>query len=259
MLLLLDDASGSKQIRPLLPGSGGTLVLVTSRQRLAELPEAADVPLETMSPRDAADLFVRIARRPRPQADSPAVARVVASCGFLPLTIAVAAGYLRQHHVWAVTDLAEALNRNDGGLGRITADRVTDAFDLSYRNLAPGLRRFFRCLGLYPGSDIDAYAAAALAGVDPGAAQTLLDQLFDYHLIEEPAARGRYRLHDLIREHARAVAAEDPLAERLAAWRRLLAYYLQMARAADRHLARRTPSGLRGHRRRVPGGRPAAA
>jgi transcriptional regulator with XRE-family HTH domain/tetratricopeptide (TPR) repeat protein len=245
VLLLLDDASGSKQIRPLLPGSGGTLVLVTSRQRLAELPEAADVPLETMSSGDAADLFVRIARRPSPQADSPAVAQVVASCGFLPLTITVAAGYLRQHHVWAVTDLAEALARNDGGLGRITADRVCDAFDLSYRNLAPGLRRFFRCLGLYPGSDIDSYAAAALAGVDLGTAQTLLDQLFDYHLIEEPAARGRYRFHDLIREHARAVAAEDPVTERLAAQQRLLAYYLQMARAADRQLARRTPSGLR--------------
>jgi tetratricopeptide (TPR) repeat protein/transcriptional regulator with XRE-family HTH domain len=245
MLLLLDDASGSEQIRPLLPGSGGTLVLVTSRQRVTALPEAADIPLETMTRQDAADLFVRVARRPSQQADSPAVATVVALCGFLPLTITLAAGHLRQHRVWAVADLVAALTENDGGLGRITADRLSAAFDLSYRNLAPGPQRFFRCLGLHPGSDIDSHAAAALAGVELGTARTLLDELFDYHLIEEPATRGRYRFHDLIREHARAAAAVDPADERLAVLRRLLAYYLHMARAADSQLARRTPSGVR--------------
>jgi tetratricopeptide (TPR) repeat protein len=245
MLLVLDDASGSEQIRPLLPGSDGTLVLVTSRQRVTALPEAADIPLETMSPPDAATLFVTVAHRPRQQADSPAVAEAVALCGFLPLTITLVAAYLRQHRVWAVTDLVAALTGNGGGLGRITADRVSAAFDLSYRNLAPGPQRFFRRLGLQPGSDIDSYAAAALAGVDLNTAQTLLDELFDYHLIEEPAARGRYRFHDLIREHSRAAAEADPDDERLAARRRLLAYYVHTARAADRLLARRTPSGVR--------------
>jgi tetratricopeptide (TPR) repeat protein len=145
---------------------------------------------------------------------------------------------------WAVTDLVTAIAQ-DGGLGRITADRVAAVLELSYRNLAPGLQRFFRCLGPHPGSDIDSYAAAALAGLDPGTAQTLLDELFDYHLIEEPAARGRYRFHDLIHEYARAVAAADSADERLAAQRRLLEYYLHMARGADRQLARRTPSGVR--------------
>jgi tetratricopeptide (TPR) repeat protein/transcriptional regulator with XRE-family HTH domain len=244
MLLLLDDASDGAQIESLLPGTGATLVLVTSRQRVTALTGAEDIALETMTPEDAAALFVRIARRPGPQAGSPAVATVVALCGFLPLAITLAAGHLRQHRAWAVTDLAAALTE-DGGFVRITADGVTAVLDLSYRNLAPGLRRFFRCLGLHPGSDIDSYAAAALAGVGLRTAQTQLDELFDYHLIEEPAARGRYRFHDLIREHARAVAAEDPVTERLAAQQRLLAYYLQMARAADRQLARRTPSGLR--------------
>ena len=245
MLLLLDDASGSEQIRPLLPGSGETLVLITSRQRVTALPEAADIALETMTSEDAARLFVTIARRPSQQADSPDVARAVALCGFLPLTVTLAAGYLRQHRVWAVTDLVAALAQDDGGLGRIAADQLSAAFDLSYRNLAPGPGRFFRCLGLHPGPDIDSYAAAALAEVELGAARTLLDELFDYHLIEEPAVRGRYRFHDLIREHARAAAAVDPDDERLAVLRRLLAYYLHMARAADRQLARRTPSGVR--------------
>jgi tetratricopeptide (TPR) repeat protein len=245
MLLLFDDASGSEQILSLLPGSGGTLVLVTSRQRVTALPEADDIPLETMTADDAAGLFVRIARRPSQQADSAAVAKAVSLCGFLPLAITLAAGHLRQHRAWAVTDLVAAITQ-DGGLGRITADRVAAMLDLSYRNLAPGLQRFFRCLGLHPGSDIDSYAAAALAGLDPGTAQTMLDELFDYHLIEEPAARGRYRFHDLIHEYARAAAdAADSDDERLAAQQRLLAYYLHMARAADRHLARRTPSVAR--------------
>jgi tetratricopeptide (TPR) repeat protein len=113
------------------------------------------------------------------------------------------------------------------------------SFGLSYRNLPEGRQRLFRLLGLHPGSDIDAYTAAALDGAGLATVRRILDELFGYHLIEEPA-RGRYRFHDLIRQYARTLCAADPVAERDAAIDRLLDFYLHTARAADRHLARRT-------------------
>ena len=64
LLLVLDDTAGSDQVRPLLPGSGSSLVLVTSRRHLTALEDARSVSLDTLSPRDAAELLVRLAARP---------------------------------------------------------------------------------------------------------------------------------------------------------------------------------------------------
>ena len=111
---------------------------------------------------------------------------------------------------------------------------VAAAFGLSYQDLDDGQQRLFRRLGLHPGPDIDAYAAAALDGSGLAAARRRLEALYDQHLITEPA-RGRYRLHDLIREHARALAAAEDPAESDAAATRLLDYYLHTARAASGH------------------------
>ncbi len=86
---------------------------------------------------------------------------------------------------------------------------VAAAFDLSYDDLTPGQQQMFRRLGLHPGLDIDAYAAAALDGVPWRQAQRHLEALYDQHLLTEPGY-GRYRMHDLILEHARSLAAEDP-------------------------------------------------
>ena len=94
---------------------------------------------------------------------------------------------------------------------------VAAAFDLSYADLTADQQRLFRRLGLHPGTDIDAYAAAALDGTDLAAARRDLEALYDQYLLTEPA-RGRYRLHDLIREHARALAGRlDPDGDRDAA------------------------------------------
>ena len=108
---------------------------------------------------------------------------------------------------------------------------VAAAFDLSYQDLTPGQQRLFRRLGLHPGADIDAYAAAALDDADLGAVRRSLGDLHDQNLIGEPA-RGRYRFHDLLRGHARALAAGDDFAETQAAIGRLLDYYLHTAVAA---------------------------
>ena len=117
---------------------------------------------------------------------------------------------------------------------------VAAAFDLSYQDLTVGQQRLFRRLGLHPGTDIDAYAAAALDDTDLQATPRRLGELHDHNLIGEPA-RGRYRLHDLLREYARArAAAADDDAENQAAIGRLLDYYLHTAVTASRHTAWRT-------------------
>ena len=123
------------------------------------------------------------------------------------------------------------------------------AFDLSYQDLTEGQQRLFRRLGVHPGPDIDAYAAAALDGTDLAAARRHLDGLYDQYLLTEPG-RGRYRLHDLLGEHARALAFAGDPADADAAAGRLLDYYLHTAAAAGRHVeTRNTPAGLRAARR----------
>ena len=240
MLLVLDDAAGSDQVRPLLPGAAGCLVLVTSRRRLTALEEATPISLGTLAPGEAADLFVRLAGRPGLKPADAAVAEVTRLCGYLPLAIRLVAAGLRHHLAWTVTDLAGDLATARNRVLALQAEDVSvaAAFDLSYQDLTAGQQRLFRRLGLHPGTDIDAYAAAALDDANLPATRRRLDELHDQNLIGEPA-RGRYRLHDLLREYARARAAADGPADQQAAIDRLLDYYLHTAVTAGlaRHLA----------------------
>jgi tetratricopeptide (TPR) repeat protein len=112
---------------------------------------------------------------------------------------------------------------------------VAAALDMSDQDLTPDARRLFRRLGLVPGPSFDAYAAAALDGSTPADARHHLDELYDQHLITEPAP-GRYHLHDLLREHTRVLAAADDPAESDRAAGRLLDYYAHTAAAAGRQI-----------------------
>ena len=241
VLLVLDDAAGSDQVRPLLPGAAGCLVLVTSRRRLTALEETAPISLGTLPPGEAADLFARLAARPGLQPADAAIAEVARLCGYLPLAIRLVAARIRHHPAWTITDLAAELATARDRLEAMQAEDVSvaAAFDLSYQDLTTGQQRLFRRLGLHPGTDIDAYAAAALDDTDLQATRRCLGELYDHNLIGEPA-RGRYRLHDLLREHARACAAGDDATEKRAALGRLLDYYLHTAVTASQHIARRT-------------------
>jgi tetratricopeptide (TPR) repeat protein len=241
VLVVLDDAAGSEQARPLLPGTAGCLVLVTSRRRLTALEEATPLSLDTLPPAEGATLFVRLAGRPCLQPGQRAVVEVTEMCGYLPLAIRLLAAGLRHHPAWTVSGLAEELSTVRDRLAAMQAEdiSVAAAFDLSYQDLTPGQQRLFRRLGLHPGADIDAYAAAALDDADLEAVRRSLGDLHDQNLIGEPA-RGRYRFHDLLREHARALAASDDSAETQAAIGRLLDYYLHTTVAAGRLTAWRT-------------------
>jgi tetratricopeptide (TPR) repeat protein/transcriptional regulator with XRE-family HTH domain len=241
ILLVLDDAASHDQVRPLLPGTAGSLVLITSRRRLAALEEATPISLDMLFPNEAADLFSRLVSRPAREPE--AVAEITRLCGYLPLAIRLIAGALRRHPAWTVADLAAELAAAKDRLAAMRAENlsVAAAFDLSYTDLTPGQQRLFRRLGLHPGTTIDTHAAASLDGTAVEAARRHLDDLYDHHLISEPA-RGRYRMHDLLSEHARSLAAADPAEDRDHAIGRLLDYYLHGATEANRLIAR-IPSG----------------
>jgi tetratricopeptide (TPR) repeat protein/transcriptional regulator with XRE-family HTH domain len=242
LLLILDDAADSDQVRPLLPGAGGSLVLVTSRRHLSALDDATAVSLDTLPSEEATALLVRLAGRAGLSPDDPAVAEITRLCGFLPLAIGMMARQLHHHPAWTVTGRAAELAAARDRLELMTTENlsVAAAFDLSYTDLTDDQQRLFRRLGLHPGGEFDTYAAAALDGTDLAAARRDLEALYDQYLLTEPAA-GRYRMHDLIREHARALARRlDPDDDRDQATARLLEYYQDAADRADALITRQT-------------------
>jgi tetratricopeptide (TPR) repeat protein/transcriptional regulator with XRE-family HTH domain len=238
LLLVLDDAAGYEQVAPLLPGTGGSLVLVTSRRHLTALEDAQSISLDTLSADQAAELLARLAARPGLGPAGPAIGEITRLCGYLPLAVGMLARQLHHHPTWTIEELAADLAATTTRLELMHAENlsVAAAFDLSYAELPTGQQQLFRRLGLHPGTDVDAYAAAALSGTSLSAARRSLDDLYERYLIAEPA-RGRYRLHDLIREHARNLAATDPPDETHAALDRLLDYYTHTAAVSDRLLA----------------------
>ena len=241
ILLLLDDAASHGQVTPLLPGTAGSLVLVTSRKHLTALEDAAAISLDTLPPGEAATLLARLSGRPDLGSGEGAAGEITRLCGYLPLAIGMLARQLRHHPARTAAGLAADLAVARDRLELMQAENlsVAAAFDMSYQDLTTGQQRLFRRLGLHPGPDIDAYGAAALDDTDLATARRHLDGLYDQHLLTEPAG-GRYRLHDLLREHARALAASDDLADRDAAVGRLLDYYLHTALAASRHITERS-------------------
>jgi tetratricopeptide (TPR) repeat protein/transcriptional regulator with XRE-family HTH domain len=246
LLLVLDDAGSSEQVRPLLPGAGGSLVLVTSRRHLSALDDATTVSLDTLPSGEAAALLVRLAGRPGITPDEPAVGEITRLSGFLPLAIGMVARQLHHHPAWSLAGRADELAAAVDRLELMTTENlsVAAAFDLSYADLTADQQRLFRRLGLHPGTDIDAYAAAALDGTGLEAARRGLEALYDQYLLTEPAA-GRYRLHDLIREHARILANRvDPDGDRGNAIARLLDYFEHTAARSGALIARQARPAL---------------
>ncbi|KAA2256345.1 tetratricopeptide repeat protein [Solihabitans fulvus] len=231
-LVVLDNAADTAQVRPLLPGAPGCLALITSRRRLAGLETAAVLSLDVLPQADAVGLFGSVAGRNRTAREPEATREVTALCGQLPLAVRIAAARLRTRPAWSVAHLADRLRAGRTELSTEDSS-VTVAFSLSYRQLSDDQQRLFRLLGLVTGPDVDAHAVAALADLDPRAADRLLEDLVDVHLLQERTP-GRYRFHDLLRRHAEAIVARSvPEVERRAALARLVDFYLHTAHAAD--------------------------
>ncbi|MBG0560235.1 AfsR/SARP family transcriptional regulator [Actinoplanes aureus] len=234
VLVVLDNALDSVQIKPLLPGSASCAVMITSRRRLAGLNSAEVLSLDTLPPDDAVVLFRAVAGPDRCEAEPVAVIKAVQLCGHLPLAISIAAARLRARPQWRVSDLVERLTDDHGRTELLQSDDrgITAAFALSYQHLVSAEQRMFRLLGLHPGADIDVFAAAALAGLPADETEHMLDALCDMHLLIAHLP-GRYRLHDLVRDFARAIVeADEPISQRSAARDRLLDYYLHVTQIA---------------------------
>ncbi|HEY6743852.1 MAG TPA: tetratricopeptide repeat protein, partial [Lapillicoccus sp.] len=231
---LLDNARDERQVRPLLPAAPGCLVLVTSRRRLSALDDAAVLSLDVLPAADAVALFGKIVGVDRVAGHDDAVRHIVNLCGQLPLAVRIAAARLRSRPMWTPEQLATRLAGEHLRLRELEdSDRsVAAVFAVSYRHLDDEQRRLFRLLGLHPGSDLDGYAAAALAGTDMADAQRLLEELLDVNLLGQ-SEPGRYRFHDLMRAYAaRLTAEQDTDADRQAAVTRLLDHYVHTTATA---------------------------
>jgi len=107
-LILLDNAANETQVRPLLPGSGGCLVLVTSRKRLKALDDAHALPLEILPMADAVALLREVAGPGRTNTDDPLLQEIATLCGQLPLALRIAAALIRASTSWKPTLVAIA-------------------------------------------------------------------------------------------------------------------------------------------------------
>jgi DNA-binding SARP family transcriptional activator/tetratricopeptide (TPR) repeat protein len=239
MLVLLDNAAGADQVRPLLPGALGCLALVTSRDRLGGLvarDSAHPVTLDVLSGDEARTLLAGILGAARVAAEPDAAARLATLCAHLPLALRIAAANLSEHPDRRIADDVDAL-RADDRLSALavagdddTAVRVT--FDLSYAALPAAARLLFRRLGLLPGADVTPAALAALTGGPPDDVASTVDTLLAAHLLTG-AGPGRYTCHDLLRRYAaERVRADDSATDREAATQRLYDHYTRTVDAA---------------------------
>jgi DNA-binding SARP family transcriptional activator len=202
-LIVLDNAAGSAQIRPLLPGEPGCMVIVTSRRRLTGLDDAYSLALDPLPEADAIDLVRKVAGPGRIVEGHPAVAELAALCGCVPLALRIVAARLRHHRALSIEDIVAGLRNENARLDHLQDEErsLVAGFDLSRRHLTSPERRLFDLLALNPGLEADADAAAALADIDHRSAERLLDSLVDHNLLVRHAP-GRYSFHDLIRLYA---------------------------------------------------------
>ncbi len=231
VLMLLDNAYGIDQVRPLLPGSRGCAVIVTSRNSLhglTALHGARPFLVGSISAEEARALLCRMLGERRVAAEADAADSLAAACGYLPLALRIVAAKLAATEELSIGAALRGLQSGDrlaamsvDGASEVT---VHNAFELSYSALKPDEAELFRLLGLCPGPTFEVYAAAALAAVDLTTAQRLLDSLVSTNLLQHHTP-GRYRFHDLIREYARNQSLRDAAADRRAAYDRLLAFY----------------------------------
>ncbi|MGW7352951.1 tetratricopeptide repeat protein [Streptomyces sp. NPDC054784] len=233
-IVILDDATGPEQVRPLLPGSSYSLILVTSRHRLTGLPQSRSLSLGELRTEDAVRLFhERIGSgRVSNAADATEIVRL---CGRLPLAVEMAASRLQSRPSWQTSDLRRLFARKPRRLPELRdgTRQLTEVFTASYDELSGVQQLVFRRLGLHVGAEFGVGAAAALADLPEDETDRALEQLHAQHLVVEPTPH-RYRLHDLLREFAVSRADAEGEGVRRQSLRRLLGSYLSAADEADR-------------------------
>jgi hypothetical protein len=222
-LIVLDNAVDEAQVRPLLPGPGPAVTVITSRRLLAGLEGVHRHHLAQLSAEDAVTLLEHIIRDRQPDQDRAVVGEIAELCGRLPLALRIAGNRLLSRPEWTARHLAGQLADEGRRLGQLIAGdlRIGVAFSLSYAQLSPDARRLFRRLSLAPGPDFDTLTAGLACAIGPQEAEEALDELVEVSLLEA-APDGRYVFHDLVRLFARErLCAEEPAEECDAARRRM--------------------------------------
>ncbi|GES22331.1 hypothetical protein Aple_052280 [Acrocarpospora pleiomorpha] len=246
VLIVLDNAASAAQVRPLLPGTDTCLVIVTSRSRLSGLVArdgANRVRVDMLAEAESLDLIRSVTADYRKEDSSEDLAELVRLCARLPLALRIA-GERAASRPWMplrelIRDLRDesalwdALTAEDGD----EADAVRTVFAWSYRALPEPAARSFRLLGLHPGPEFGAAAAAAMVGSTPGQVRQMLDLLVGAYLLEQ-IAPDRYQFHDLMRAYAIDQAtAEESAQSRQDVLRQVAAWYLHSAAHAQEKLA----------------------
>jgi tetratricopeptide (TPR) repeat protein len=239
MLIVLDNARDAEQVRPLLPAGSGCVVVVTSRSQLTGLvaaQSARPVTLGVLTGAEARDLLAGRLGTERITGEAEAVTELIMLCAGLPLALAITAGRAAARPGFPLAALAAELRDTAGRLDALDAGdpamEVRAVFSWSCQQLSGAAARMFRLLGVHPGPDICAPAAASLAGVSLAQARHALAELAGGHLVTEHLP-GRFAVHDLLRAYAAEQAAAcDTGTQRRAATRRMLDHYLHTAHAA---------------------------
>jgi DNA-binding SARP family transcriptional activator/Tfp pilus assembly protein PilF len=243
MLVVLDNARDSAQVRRLLPGASGCLVLVTSRNQLAGLVAtdgARPIVLDLLPVDDARQVLVRRVGQHRIANEPEAVRQIIDACVRLPLALAIVAARAATNPHLSLQAIAAELADGHDRLDTLTSgdpcSDVRTVFSWSYRALSPDAARLFRLLGLHPGPDISTSAAASLSGVTRAQVRPALTELIRNNILMEPTA-GRYTFHDLLRAYATDLAhTTEAEQQRQAAVLRALDHYVHSAHAAARLL-----------------------
>lgn len=242
LLVVLDNARDAEQVRPLLPGTAGAVAVVTSRDRLSGLVAvngAHPISLDLLTEDEASELLAHRLGPERVAAEPHAVQQIITRCARLPLALTVAATRAAQTGFplsALAAELAEAGKRLDVLSADDPASEVRAVFSWSYHALSAPAARLFRLLGLHPGPDVSAAAAASLAGLPPSRVRGLLAELTRASLLTEHTP-GRYTFHDLLRAYAADQASStDSDQERHAMVHRMLDHSLHTAHTAARLL-----------------------
>jgi tetratricopeptide (TPR) repeat protein len=242
MLVVLDNARDTAQVRPLLPGAPTCLVLVTSRNQLTSLiaDGAHPITLDLLTDDEARQLLARSLGADRVTAEPAAIAEIITRCARLPLALAMVAARAAVRPQVELRILAEELHDHRQRWQTLTGDDPTSGvqalFSWSYQILTTAAARLFRLLGLHPGPDLSIAAAASVAGVTISTVRPLLAELTGANLLVEHTP-SRYTFHDLLRAYATDLTQRiDPDQQRRTAIQRILDHYLHTAYTADRLL-----------------------
>lgn len=211
LLLVVDDARSAEQVRPLLPAGPGSRVLVAGRHRLPGLDADRRLTVEPLVTGESVTLLTRILGETRAGQEPRAARELARRCGGLPLALRIAGARLQNRPSWTLAHLLGRLSDDERRLGELRAEdrSVEAAFRVSYDLLDTELRRGFRALGQTPTAEFDGLAPAVMLGRPLQDTEDLLERLVDASLLQQPRP-GRYRLHDLVRDHTRRLAATVP-------------------------------------------------